>query len=69
MVNVRDIGYEIGQGVYKLNRFLEDVDYVDLDKMAHIWSVGRKESTGEIFAATDARFYSTDSDYETLYLR
>lgn len=71
-VNVRDIGFELENGLFQLNRFIEDVDYVDLDTMSSIWSIGLNKVTGEILAAADGRFYNPndpDADYETLYLR
>lgn len=62
-------GEEIEPGrVYKLRRFVEDVDYCDASREAWIWSIGRNYDTGEILAATDSRFYQ-NPDYHCLFLR
>lgn len=61
-------GKEIAAGLYKLNRFVCDVDYCDAQKEYWIWSIGQHYDTNEIFAATDSRFYLNDQ-YRCLFLR
>jgi hypothetical protein len=61
-------GEELAPGLYRLRRFLEGVDYCDAAREAWIWSIGQHVSTGEIIAATDARFYQ-NPEYVCLFLR
>jgi len=55
-------------GVYKLRTYIDDKDYCDAHLEAWIWSIGRSLLTGEILAATDARYYQ-NPDFECLWLR
>jgi len=53
---------------YVLERFVDDVDYCDLEKTAWIWSIGRRHSDGVILASTSADLYQ-NPDFECLWLR
>lgn len=68
LIDVNDIGYEVENGVFKLNKFIKDSNYFDSVNNRNIFSIGRSLSTGEIFASYDTRYYNND-DYDTLYLR
>jgi hypothetical protein len=67
-IDVREIGFEVEPGVFRLTEFIPGVEYVDSSEEAFIWSIGKDLESGEIYAATDTRFYQ-DDDYECLYLR
>jgi hypothetical protein len=67
-LDVREIGEEIGPGLYRLREFTEGVDYADAQKEVWIWSIGRNLKTGEIHASTSAQFY-LNSEFECLWLR
>jgi len=55
-------------GVWRLENYLDNVDYCDSESEQWIWSIGRHKITGEIFAAVDARF--TDNPmFDCLWLR
>lgn len=54
--------------VYRLERFVEDVDYCVASTEAWIWSIGRRLEDGAIFASVDTRFYANDA-FECLWLR
>ena len=54
--------------IYKLNGFVDGKDYCDSEREQWIWSIGKNNKTGEIFASTDTRFYQ-NPDYECLWLR
>jgi len=56
------------EGAYLLTDFKEDVDYCNAKTEAWIWSIGRENSTGLIYAAHDSRFYQ-NVDYTCLWLR
>lgn len=64
-VDVEGEGYA---GLYKLRTFVDGKDYCDSLREAWIWSIGRSLATGEIFAATDTRYYG-NPDFECLWLR
>jgi hypothetical protein len=68
MIDVRQIGVEINPKLFRLNKFIPDVEYVDSENGQYIWSIGRDKATGEIFAAFDQRFYG-NPDYECVFLR
>lgn len=67
-LDVRTIGFEIEPGVFELQKFSEDTDYCDAGTEQWIWSIGKREKDGKIFASTDARFYQK-SGYDCLWLR
>jgi hypothetical protein len=67
-LDVRKIGVQIGPGVFRLNEFVEGVDYADVQNEAWIWSIGRDKKTGEIRASTSSGYY-LNPDYECLWLR
>lgn len=48
--------------------FQEDIDYCDAKREAWIWSIGKDLKTGEVVAATSAKFYMNPA-YECLWLR
>ncbi len=70
LINIRDIGTEISPGLFKLNRFIDDVNFVDLDTLKHIVSTCKDMATGDMFAACDGRFHTDrlEPDFETIYL-
>jgi hypothetical protein len=59
---------EIYAGTFHLDRFVEDVDYCAASTEQWIWSIGRRKSDGEIFAAIDTRFYNNPG-FHCLWLR
>lgn len=61
-------GIKIKRGLYKLNRFVEGVDYADSEDELWIWSIGENLKTGEIFASTTAEFYQ-NNEFNCLFLR
>lgn len=67
-LSVLNLGKEIAPGLYELSTFIDDVDYCDPIKEYWIWSIGKHKDTGQIFAATDARFYQ-NQDFICLWLR
>lgn len=56
-LDVRKIGREVEPGRYRLDKFVADVDYCDAQKEVWIWSIGKNEKTGEVFASTDQTYY------------
>lgn len=67
-LSVLEIGEALGDGHYKLNRFVEEMDYYDPEAEAHIWSIGRNKATGEIIASVTGEFY-LNKEYDCLWLR
>lgn len=67
-LSVLEEGVSIGDGWYKLRRFVEDMDYCDPETEGWIWSIGKHRITGEIIASTTACFYM-NKDWECLFLR
>lgn len=75
-VDVRQIGYEVEPGVFKLDAKYAHIydgnhgslDFVDGKNGKFIWSIGKDNSSGEYFAAYDGRFHSSP-DYELVWLR
>lgn len=67
-LDVRALGEEIEPGLYRLDHFIEDVDYADAETETWVWSVGKSKDDGKIYAATDTRFYQNPA-YECLWLR
>ena len=55
-------------GVWRIEKYLEGMDYCDAEGEQWIWSIGKHKQTGEIFAATDNRFYQNPL-FECLWLR
>lgn len=74
VLDVQQIGYEVPDPdgkkgmVFRLNKFIPNVDYADGKTSQWIWSIGRSKSTGETFASFDGRYYMND-DYDCLFLR
>ncbi len=60
--------FDIDERAFRLDRFVEDVDYCDAETELWIWSIGRKKSTGVIYASTGTRFYQNPG-FECLFLR
>lgn len=56
------------RGVYRLQQFIDDVDYCVGSSEEWIWSIGKRLEDGAIFAATDTRFYQNPA-FECLWLR
>lgn len=67
-LDVRKVGEEIAPGIYQLREFQELADYCDAEKEAWIWSIGRHDKTGIIYASLDARFYQ-HPEVTCLFLR
>lgn len=67
--DVNVVGVKIDKGLFKLAKFVDDVEYCDLDERAWVCSVGRDKKSGEIFASTDFRFNHHNSQYDCLFLR
>jgi hypothetical protein len=67
-LDVREIGESIGNGLFRLHRFVPDVDYCDAQREDWIWSIGRNLDTGEILASTTTIYYQNPR-YECLWLR
>ena len=59
---------DIYRGTFHLDRFVDDADYCVASTEQWIWSIGRRLSDGEIFAALDSRFYQ-NPDFHCLWLR
>lgn len=57
-----------GAKVFRLRRFVDDVDYCIAQTEEWIWSIGRRRSDGAILASTDSRYYS-NPEFECLFLR
>jgi hypothetical protein len=59
---------ELYAGTWRLDRFVEDVDYCVASAERWIYSIGRRLSDGAIFAALDSRFYQREG-FKCLWLR
>lgn len=59
---------DLYRGTFHLDRFVDDADYCVASTEQWIWSIGRRKSDGEIFAALDSRFYN-HPDFNCLWLR
>lgn len=55
-------------GTFRLDWFVDDCDYCVGSTEQWIWSIGRRLSDGEIFAAIDTRFYQ-NPEFHCLWLR
>ena len=67
-VDVSGFEVTITDGVYALPDYAEGMDYCDALKEQWIYSIGKSLATGDIFAATDTRYYQ-NKEYECLWLR
>ena len=67
-IDVRAIGEELRPGFFRLNSYIDDVDYCDAANEAWIWSIGQNLSNGEIHASTSAGLYQ-NPDYRCLWVR
>ena len=61
-------GSEVERGLYELREFKDDVDYCDAKNEAWIWSIGKSDETGQVFASTGTDFYQREG-WECLFLR
>lgn len=52
----------------KAGAFEEDVDYCDASTEAWVWSIGKEEGSGKVFAAFDGRYYQAQG-FTCLWLR
>ncbi len=59
---------DLYRGTFRLDRFVEDVDYLVGSTEQWIWSIGRRVTDGAIFAAIDSRFYG-NPEFICLWLR
>lgn len=55
-------------GAIRLRTYIDDKDYCNSRTGEWIWSIGRREADGAIFAAADSRYYLREG-YECLWLR
>ncbi len=55
-------------GTFRLDRFVEGVDYFAGSTEQWIWSIGRRHSDGAIFASIDSRF-AGNPEFDCLWLR
>lgn len=55
-------------GCWRLREFVDGKDYCDAAGEKWIWSVGRRERDGAVFASTSAKFYEAPG-FECLFLR
>lgn len=63
---------DIAHGAYVIppDVWQEDVDYCNADIETWIWSIGRRQGDGMIFAAHDVRFYQAEAKgFACLFLR
>lgn len=67
-LDVRKEGIAVGDNLYKLERFVEGVDYCDAQEECWVWSIARNRQTGEIFASLSCSLYQ-DDEWECLFLR
>jgi transcription termination factor Rho len=61
-------GGQTTKRVWRLRRFVDDVDYCDAKGEQWIWSIGRSRQTSEILASTSSELYQ-HPDFECLFLR
>lgn len=67
-LDVRRVGVQVAEGIFRLQRFDENKDYCDSVKERWIWSVGKNVFDGRIEASSDTRYYN-DPNWECLFLR
>jgi len=67
-IDVRTIGTRMADGSFLLERFVDGKDYADAETERWIFSIGRSEADGKIYAAFDFRFYECPG-WECLFLR
>lgn len=60
--------YQGFAGVWKLESYLDGVDYCDSESEQWIYSIGKDKVTGEVFAATDTRFVDNPK-FDCVWLR
>ena len=59
---------DLYRGTFRIDRFDAGADYCVGSTGQWVWSIGRRLSDGEIFAALDSRFYQ-NPDFKCLWLR
>ena len=67
-LDVRAEGHEVMPGVFRLARFVEDVDYCDGLGERWVWSIGRRLEDGAIFASVGTEFYQ-NPEFDCIFLR
>lgn len=67
-LNVREIGHEISQGFFELDRYEDGVDYCDALTEQWVWSIGRRVEDGVIVASLDTSLYM-NPQFVCLWLR
>lgn len=67
-LDVRKIGVQVSEGVFRLKSYDQNKDYCDAAKERWIWSIGKNVFDGRIEASNDARFYQ-DPNWSCLFLR
>lgn len=63
----RDGGYVLPRRMHPPKR-KESKDYVDTEREAHIWSIGKNRRTGVVVASLSARYYQRPG-WDCLWLR
>lgn len=70
LIDVADIGYEIENGLWKLNNYLGlAANYYDSKNNKYILSIGQHKYTKEIYAAIDLRFAKENENYEPIWIK
>jgi hypothetical protein len=59
---------DLYRGTFRLDRFVDGVDYCVGSTEQWIWSIGRRLTDGAIFAALDTRFFG-NPEFQCLWLR
>lgn len=56
-IDVRQIGREIGNGLFVLDEYKDGVDYCDAQTEQWIWSIGKRIEDDVIVASLDTSLY------------
>jgi malonyl CoA-acyl carrier protein transacylase len=67
-LDVNVIGQKLDASTWKLVKFVEDIDYCDGEGERWIWSIGRDEATGDVYASTTTNYYERPG-FKCLWLR
>lgn len=67
-LDVRTVGTYVSDGLFELPTYVDGADYADARDERWIWSIGKSDMDGRIFAATDDRFYLCPG-WECIFLR
>lgn len=68
VIDVRRAGFQIVEGVFRLQRYVPDAVYVDAINNRQVGSIGRNVFDNRIEAAIDSR-YSNDPNWDCLFSR